>query len=154
MDYRTAATKASAMPTRPSTLDLISLIDRYALAQASILQQLEIRDIISLSRVCKRLSHVYNTTITTQYNINDALQQFFTSPVEFRNVQAETDAIICDSALLYFFLRRSIRRVISISVAKGPSSARMLRYLKEDGWHKTGETEPHEDYDVVRCSLT
>lgn len=149
--YCPAAMEASAMLTHSNTLDLVGLIDRYAPAQASILQQLEIRDIISLSRVCKRLSHVYNTTVKTQYSINDTLRPFFTSPVEFRNVQAETDAIICDSSAIRFFLRRSFGGVVLILVQKGASTARMLRYFKEDGWHETRKMEPHEDYDVVRC---
>jgi hypothetical protein len=139
--------------SRPTTLDLADLMDRYAPPQTSILQQLEIRDIISLSRVCKKLSFVYNITITTQYNINDRLKRFFDSPVEFRNVQAETDAIICNSGALYFFLRRPLTD-FSLFVSKGASTARMLEYLEEDGWHEIGETVKHENYDEVEFTLT
>lgn len=147
-----AATTTSATMTRPTTLNLVDLIERYTPVQTSILQQLEIRDIISLSCLCKKLSHVYSTTIKTQYNINDQLKRFFNSPVEFRNVQAETDAIMCNTVALYFFLRRPFPGV-SILVSKGASTARMLQYLEEDGWRKIGATEARDDYDEVGFAL-
>jgi hypothetical protein len=138
--------------SRPDKLDFVGLIDRFAPVQASILQQLEIRDIIALSRVCKTLNHVYNTTIKTQYNINEGLAWFFASPVEFRNVQAETDAIICNSVALYFFLRRPFTEALIIFVRKGFSSVRMHAYPEKDGWSEIVESAPHEDWDEVRLS--
>jgi hypothetical protein len=65
-------------------------------------------------------------------------------------VQAESDAIICNTTALFFFLRRSFAGAFSIFVGKGASTARMLEYLKEDGWHEIGETVPREEYDEVR----
>jgi len=114
--------------------DLVGLIDRYGPVQESILQQLEIRDIIALSRVCQKLSHVYKTTITTQYDINKALAWYFESPVEFRSIQAETDAIISNSFALKFFLRKHREHQIVIFVRKGSSTTKMQAYIEKDGW--------------------
>ena len=130
--------------------DLVGLIDRHTPVQASILQQLEIRDIIALSRVCKTLKHVYETTIKTQYNINNALKPFFASPVEFRNVQAETDAIISNSFAICFFLRRSGTHQIIIFVRRGSSTTKMQAYLEKDGWVGPEIPPPLEDCDEVR----
>jgi hypothetical protein len=94
-----------------SNLSFIDLTDRYVPVQSSVLRQLEIRDIIALSRTCKRLNHVYDTTMRTQYNINDALEPYFKSPLEFRQIQAKTDAILCDAAALCFFLRKPLAEI-------------------------------------------
>jgi len=132
--------------------DLVGLIDRRTPVQASILQQLEIRDIIALSRVCKTLKHVYETTIKTQYNINKALAWYFSSPVEFRAIQAETDAIISNSFALYFFLRRHDIHHIMIFVRKGSPTTKIQAYLKKDGWDEPKVSVPHEELDEVRFS--
>lgn len=130
--------------------DLVGLIDRYGPVQASILQQLEIRDIIALSRVCKKLRHVYETTIKTQYDINKALKPFFASPVEFRNIQAETDAIISNTTALYFFVRRHCIKQMMIFVRRGSSTMKMQAYLEKDGWVGPEIPPPLEDCDEVR----
>jgi hypothetical protein len=128
---------ASVLSSRTGNLSFVDLIDRYVPVQSSLLRQLEIRDIIALSRTCKRLRHVYDTTIRTQYNINDALKPYFTSPLEFRKVQAEIDAILCDDTALCFFLRKPLTQLtgcLRIFVERGSSTDRMRTFLLEDGW--------------------
>ena len=132
--------------------DLVGLIDRYGPVQESILQQLEIRDITVLSRVCQKLNHVYNTTITTHYDINKALAWYFDSPVEFRSIQAETDAIISNSFALFFFLHRNDIHQIMIFVRKGSPITKMQVYLEKDGWNEPKISVPHEELDEVRFS--
>jgi len=131
--------------------DLVGLIDRYGPVEESILQQLEIRDIIASSHVCQKLSHVYKTTITTQCDINKALAWYFNSPVEFRSIQAETDAIISNSFALNFFLRKHREHQMVVFVRKGSSTTKMKAYVGKDGW-KPYVSISRKGHDDVRFS--
>jgi hypothetical protein len=102
----TAHTMTSVISGSTGSFSFIDLIDRYVPVQSSLLRQLEIRDIISLSRTCKRLNHVYDTTLKTQYNINEWLKPLIRDPVGFRNVQAGTGALIVMEVAFQFFLRK------------------------------------------------
>jgi hypothetical protein len=142
---------ASVLSCRTGNLSFIDLIDRYVPVQSSLLRQLEIRDIIALSRTCKKLSHVYGTTIRTQYNINDALKPYFKSPLEFRKVQAKTDAILCEEAALCFFLREPLTGVtgrLIIFARKGSSLKTMRAFLLDDGWIEENPADVHENIDA------
>jgi hypothetical protein len=86
---------------------LIHVLSRYVPVQSSLLAHLDIRDIISLSQTTKRLSGLYDTTIQSRGNINRALEHYFSSPKEFRNLQARTDALLAWDFAYNFFARRS-----------------------------------------------
>jgi hypothetical protein len=148
----------SMMSSYSTTTSFVDLLDRFVPVQSSLLRQLEIRDIIALSRTCRRLNHVYHTTLRTQYNINDALKPYFKSPIEFRQVQAKTDAIFCEEAALCFLLRKPLTETtgrLSILVEKGSSMNMMRAYLLEDGWVETeaGPAATEADLDSVRLIM-
>lgn len=112
------------------------MLSRYIPVQSSLLAHLDIKDIISLSQTTKRLSGLYDTTIRAQGNINRALEHYFTSPIEFRNLQARTDALVaCDFAYSFFAWRNLVHAgaEFSIFVENGTSADEVTKYVLRDG---------------------
>jgi hypothetical protein len=76
------------------TLTLVDLLTRYAPVQDAVLAQLDIADVISLSKTTKPFMDFLKLVESTQFNINDRLKHFFISPNEFRALQAKHNILI------------------------------------------------------------
>ena len=88
--------------TKPDFLDLFRaypVFDRFC-------TYLSIRDIISLTRTCKALSHLYRTLIRLQHwNIDRDLLRFVEDPRRFRSQLGKCNGLISGSFALQFFER-------------------------------------------------
>ena len=87
------------------TSPLVHLLTRYIPVQSAILACLNIKDIINLSNTTRRFRPFFDAHIRVQGNINTALETYFGSPAEFRNVQARTDTIIGGDFVFDFMAR-------------------------------------------------
>jgi len=61
-----------------------------------MLDYFDVGQIIALSRSCKTLNPLWQTSITTKVNINHFLGRYFTFPDAFRAVQAKVGALIIE----------------------------------------------------------
>ncbi|MCJ1309699.1 hypothetical protein MMC25_003359 [Agyrium rufum] len=77
----------------------------YYLILSEVCQCLPIGDIISLSRTSKALSHIYQSLLQTQFQIDPQLRRFFDDPTAFRSRLAKHNALISGSFALQFFER-------------------------------------------------
>jgi hypothetical protein len=126
---------------------LVDMICRYIPVQGALLANMEIEDVIALSRTAKALSDLYQTVFRMRYNIERALAPFFSSAKEFRNVQAKTDALISGWFAIDFFDRRNPVRDEAMFQIQVECASRdvMLTYLQEDGWEITHDTDPENN---------
>src|SRR5438552_4122102 len=93
------------LPADPAEPRLVDIFNRITPFQDSLLSQLEIRDILSLRLATKELSDPFKTVITTQFQIDHPLEEFFKTPVQFRNLQAQYGVLITGPLALEFFSR-------------------------------------------------
>jgi hypothetical protein len=138
--------------------DLLSLIAnrrQYHPINETILSHLAVSDIIRLQRSSKNLSGVYQDALRTEWSINAYLKPFFADPIRFRNVQAETEALVTGPAALGFFERRRIFSTdegialkMHLIVDIGAKADALNAFLKSDGyteadsvWHDSSSTE-------------
>jgi hypothetical protein len=92
----------------PELLDLVSKGQQYYPIYKNIMPKLDAGDVVRLQRVSKELSSVYKDALKSEWRINAYLKPFFADPVQFRNVQADTEALITKNVALGFFERRYI----------------------------------------------
>jgi hypothetical protein len=81
----------------------VDLVSRYIPVQNSLLANLDIIDIIALSRTTKAFSKLYQASVKMQFNIDRNLEPYFTSRKTFRNMQAKCDAIVIETFAEDFF---------------------------------------------------
>lgn len=127
---------------------LVNMVYRYVPIQSALLANMDIVDIIALSRTTKAFADLYQAVVRTQYNVDRDLAPFFSVPREFRNVQVKTDAIISGHFAIDFFDRRNPVRdeaVLQIQVEKGTWLDIMLTYLRNDGWNEAHDTDPENN---------
>jgi hypothetical protein len=130
---------------------LVDLMTRYIPVQNSLLANLDIIDIIALSRTTKAFAKLYQSSLKMQFNINRNLEQYFTSPKAFRNMQAKCDAIIASTFVEDFFTRTNPvhdEGRMEIIVEKGRPTADMLSFLLADGWTRIMSSDDDENLDI------
>jgi hypothetical protein len=131
---------------------LADLMTRYIPVQNSLLANLDIIDIIALSRTTKAFAKLYQSSLKMQFNIKRNLESYFTSPKAFRNVQAKCDAIIASTFAEDFFTRTNPMHDegdIQIIVEQGHSTTDMLSYLLDDGWTWISSSDDNEGLEIA-----
>lgn len=122
---------------------LVDVLTRILPVQTTLLSLLDIKDIINVSKTTRGLAHLRETHVRVQGNINRVLENYFTSPVDFRNVQARTDALIAyDFAYDLFARTHPVHHetAFSILVEKGTSTRAMIECVQRDGWFREPDT--------------
>ena len=86
-------------------LNLLDLFE-YNPVFNSLCFHLPIKDIVSLTRTCKALSHVYQTLLKSKHwNVDKDLRRFVADPRRLRNQLGQCNAFISGSFVLQFFER-------------------------------------------------
>lgn len=77
--------KGAATSTR-NLLDVLTVgeADRFYPIQRSLIQCLDIQDIISLTRTCEALASLYKRLVPTQWSIHRHLNRFVKDPLKLR----------------------------------------------------------------------
>jgi hypothetical protein len=130
---------------------LVDLITRYIPVQNSLLANLDIIDIIALSRTTKAFAKLYQSSLKMQFNINRNLEQYFTSPKAFRNMQAKCDASVAWTFVEDFFTRTNPvhdEGHMEIMVERGLPTTDMLSFLLADGWNRIMSFDESESLDI------
>jgi hypothetical protein len=148
-----ASVKALSRTTRTllclfHTSPFVHVMTWYTPVQSSLLSFLDIKDIIHLSRTTRRLSDLFNTVIRIRGNIDPVLERYLTSPAEFRNVQARTDALIGPNFAYEFFTHIHTVKLdahLRVLVEQGKPHVDMTTYLRKDGWEKVEPSEVNEE---------
>lgn len=89
------------------TLDLVVDDRSYYPIHLCILSHLDFKDILNLQLVCKELSSLYQTLLSTRWSIDSRLEPFFSDVPAFRSLQAETNTLIEGIVAMCFFMRIS-----------------------------------------------
>ncbi|KAI4736606.1 hypothetical protein E4T50_12913 [Aureobasidium sp. EXF-12298] len=118
-------------------LDIFIQHERYSLVFDNIYQRLGIRDIIAISRTCKRLSSFYKNMLPCRWNINRRLSRFVNDVKEFRSKLGEAEALISGTfALLFFAQLYWLDSGLDIYVRQGSKADNLIRYIGEDKNYK------------------
>lgn len=126
-------TKTTKQASHSPLLNLLTQYERYNLVFNNIYQRLDIKDVIAISRTCKRLSSFYNNMLPCQWNINRRLARFVNDPKEFRSRLGEADALISGTfALLFFAQLYWLDSGLDIYVRQGSKADAFIRYIGED----------------------
>jgi hypothetical protein len=65
---------------------LVEMLTQYVPVQELVLDHLEIRDVLALTKTTKSFRDFYHIVERTQLNIDKELGHFFTSPIDFRSL--------------------------------------------------------------------
>lgn len=121
------------------TTSLISLLTDYTPVQDSLLRQLEVRDVFSLTNSMKAFSGFMRTVEKTQFNINAWLKPFF-DPIAFRNLQAKHNILIGGNLAYAFFMRNSMQKLgfgpalRGLWVQRGEREQVLVDFLEDQGY--------------------
>jgi hypothetical protein len=122
-------------------LDLVAKGQQYYPIYKNIMPKLDAGDVIRLQRVSKELSSVYEDALKSEWKINAYLKPFFADPVQFRNVQAETEALITKNVALGFFESRYIPSSdenfvldMHLVVTSGPQGDALNAFVESEGY--------------------
>jgi hypothetical protein len=137
------ASQATASHIEPRTL--VQVFTRYTPVQDTVLANLEIRDVLSLSQVAKAFRDCYHIVKRTQFNIDEQLARFFTWPLKFRSLQAEHNIIISGDFAFDFMARRMLGRDLAFR------ESNLNTVVVERGQHATALSEllSHEGYRLM-----
>ena len=127
---------------------LIQLFDvrRYYAISLDICQQLDIGDIVSLSRTHISLSTIYQNLLPILWNVDRSLKRFVENPKGLRSQLAVNDAMIAGSFVLRFLDRKfSPDGALDIFQSGQPgdedAESALVTYLQEEeGYHLSAET--------------
>lgn len=124
---------------------LLALFNEFPIVE-KLCSCLDIGDIISLTRTCKRLSPLYQELLPSQWNVDRHLQRFVDNPVAFRIMMADCEALVSGSLALQFF-ERTTWSESDLDVYVNVSRSNDFRqYLCEhEGYHPM-EEKPLDDY--------
>jgi hypothetical protein len=120
-----------------------------------ILRNLEIPDVIAVSRTCKKLSPSWRTFKEACLNINVLLNPFFSNPRKFRSIQGECDGLVIYKEARWFFTRAAIGNCLPILLGK-KHIQKLATYLESEGYTSkdydtssgTVRHDPHYDNSV------
>lgn len=87
-------------------------------------------EIIALTRTCKRLRHLYQDLLPSQWDVDRTLRRFVMNPQALRRQMGKHDALISGSIALQFFERVIWRESdLDIYVQEGPQAEAMAHYV-------------------------
>jgi hypothetical protein len=137
------ASQATTPHTEPRTL--VQVFTQYTPVQDTVLANLEIRDVLSLSQAAKAFRDCYHIVKRTQFNIDEQLGRFFTWPLKFRSLQAEHNIIISGAFAFEFMARTMPGRNVTFE------KSRLNAVVVEKGQHATALSEllSHEGYRLM-----
>ncbi|KAI4617095.1 uncharacterized protein J4E87_008609 [Alternaria ethzedia] len=131
---------------------LADLLTRFTPVQDSVLRHLDIGDIIALSRAAKAFSDYVRLVERTQFNINEKLKVFVTSPNAFRSLQAKHNILISGSFAFGFMLRIPLNfhlfdipttMLDRLLVEKGPHAEALRSFLENEGYRVKDSSIPN-----------
>lgn len=132
-------------------LDIFTQHERYHVVFDNIYQRLEIKDIVAVSRTCKRLSSFYSNMLPCRWNINRRLARFVNDPKEFRSRLGQADALISGTfALLFFAQLYWLDSGLDIYVRQGAKADTLIRYIGEDKSYEFDHSYGWSDNDQHR----
>ncbi|KAI4913585.1 hypothetical protein J4E90_005304 [Alternaria incomplexa] len=132
------------------TPPIVDLLTRYAPVQDAVFAQLDIADVISLSKTTKPFMGFVKLVERTQFNINDRLKHFVTSPIEFRALQARHNVLIGRNFAYEFMARKPVVKtggkigLYSLLVQKGPNADALRTFLEKDGYERLDTPTPED----------
>ncbi|KAI4671185.1 uncharacterized protein J4E88_009218 [Alternaria novae-zelandiae] len=141
------------------TPPIVDLLTRYAPVQDAVFAQLDIADVISLSKTTKPFMGFVKLVERTQFNINDRLKHFVTSPIEFRALQARHNVLIGRNFAYEFMARKPVVKtggkigLYSLLVQKGPNADALRTFLEEDGYERLDTPTP-KDKELSKLRVT
>lgn len=124
-----ASSTLSKEKVRPSLLDFFRA---YPILE-QLLKHLRIVDVITLTRTCEPLSHLYQTLLELKpWNVDHDLLRFVKDPRGLREQLGKHDALISGSFALQFFERVCWEESdLDIYVEQGEGATQLTRYLKK-----------------------
>lgn len=144
-------TKSTKQASHSPLLDLFTQYDRYTLVFDNIYQRLDIKDVIAISRTCKRLSSFYRNMLPCKWNVNRRLARFVNDPGEFRSRLGQADALISGTfALLFFAQLYWLDSGLDIYVRQGSKADALIRYIGDDKSYKFDYSYAWSDDDQHR----
>lgn len=144
-------TRSSQQASHSPLLNLFTHYERYNLVFDNIYQRLDIEDVISISRTCKRLSSFYRNMLPCHWNIDRRLARFVNDPKEFRSRLGEADALISGTfALLFFAQLYWLDSGLDIYVRQGSKADALIRYIGADRNYKFDHSYGWSDDDQNR----
>jgi hypothetical protein len=139
--------RASSSPL----LDIFTQHEHYHLIFDNVYQRLDIKDIIAISRTCKKLSSFYKKMLPCRWNINRRLARYVNDPKAFRQILGEADALISGTfALLFFAQLYWLDSGLDIYVRQGSKADALIRYIGEDKSYKFDHSYGWSDDDQHR----
>jgi hypothetical protein len=132
-------------------LDIFTQHERYHLIFDNVYQRLDIKDIIAISRTCKKLSSFYIKMLPCRWNINRRLARFVNDPRNFRSKLGYADALISGTfALLFFAQLYWLESGLDIYVRQGSKADALIRFIGEDKSYKFDHSYGWSDDDQHR----
>ncbi|KAI4934814.1 hypothetical protein J4E85_002674 [Alternaria conjuncta] len=134
---------------------LADLLTCFTPVQDSVLRHLDIGDIIALSRAAKAFTDYVRLVERTQFNINEKLKVFVTSPNAFRSLQAKHNILISGSFAFGFMLRIPLNfRMFDIPttmldrllVERGPHAEALRSFLENEGYRVKDSSIPNHPF--------
>ncbi|KAI4636289.1 hypothetical protein J4E83_001243 [Alternaria metachromatica] len=141
------------------TPPIVDLLTRYAPVQDAVFAQLDIADVISLSKTTKPFMGFVKLVERTQFNINDRLKHFVTSPIEFRALQARHNVLIGRNFAYEFMARKPVVKtggkigLYSLLVQKGSNADALRTFLEKDGYERLDTPTP-KDKELSKLRVT
>jgi hypothetical protein len=129
-------------------LSFLAHRDQYYPINSVLVQHLDVLDLIRLTRVCKDLTTVYQDALKTQWNVNIYLKQYFDDPLRFRQIQADTGALISRRTAFNFFSRchTDITEPFTIIVRAGDNADALTTFLQSQRYALAQDLE-----DAIYC---
>jgi len=143
------AKQTTSPPNPVIARTLFTLFDRsefYPIFE-HLTKLLNIKDIISLCRTCRKLSTLVDDLKLSQWNINKKLSRFVKDPPKLRSLLGQSDALIFGDFALHFFERVAWPdEDLSILVKEGAGSSLLADHLLEvEGY----SWESTDDWDLT-----
>ncbi|KAH7067202.1 hypothetical protein FB567DRAFT_258419 [Paraphoma chrysanthemicola] len=136
---------------------ILNLLDQCIPIQDTILQHLEIGDVISLAKSTKALRHLVKVVESTQFNINHVLEPFFDA-IAFRSLQAQHNVLIASIFAYTFLSRRSLSSIGKVNtlncltVQKREHAEALHDFLTPAGYREEERDEESDDRTSIEYS--
>lgn len=131
-----------------AALNLLDLFE-YNPVFNSLCFRLPIKDIVSLTRTCRALSHVYETLLkSTHWNVDKGLRRFVNNPRRLRNQLGQCNALISGSFVLQFFERIIWEKSDLDIFVNRQDAPRLEEYLVQKEEYSLIRTAGHDDYSM------
>lgn len=107
---------------------------------------------LCLSRTCRSVRAAVREYMRRSFKINRILSRFFTSPLSFRQIQAETGTLIFGSSILQFFDRSFYPKSdldIYVPSTKEHETLTVANFLLKEGYKYVPDSGQHVDFNVA-----